>query len=258
MLVLALTLALTTQPPPSAAPGGDVLDPALRSTLLAAAPRWTMPQIDAVARAIQDSGLPAELVLGLMHTESRFRRRAQSGRGARGVMQLMPSTARAFAARAGVVWRGLDTLDDPAASVRIGATYLRHLLDRFGGDQALALAAYSHGPTRIRRALRAHGHLSARAHGYGRRVRQHEAHYAAALLAYAPAPREVDTFSRSVAADPRGPREPVRVVATWVPSAHASHPTMLRQRAAVYAATDQARRRAPRASGQRDHHPALL
>lgn len=258
MLVLALTLALTTQTPPSAAPGGDVLDPALRSTLLAAAPRWTMPQIDAVARAIQDSGLPAELVLGLIHTESRFKRRAESGRGARGVMQLMPSTARAFAARAGVVWRGLDTLDDPAASVRIGATYLRHLLDRFGGDQALALAAYSHGPTRIRRALREYGQLSTRAHGYGRRVRQHEAHYAAALVAYAATPREVDTYARSVAADPQGPSEPVRVATTRGISSHAAHPAILRLRAAVYAAIDQATSRAPRTSGQRDHHPALL
>jgi hypothetical protein len=258
VLILALTLALTTQPPPSSSPSGNTLDSALRSTLLAAAPRWTMPQIDAVARAIQDSGLPAELVLGLIHTESRFRRRAESGRGARGVMQLMPSTARAFAARAGVVWRGLETLDDPAASVRIGATYLRHLLDRFGGDTTLALAAYSHGPTRVRRALRAHGQLSARAHGYGRRVRQHEAHYAAALVAYGAVTHDDATFSRSVASDPPGAREPVRMSTAWSPAPHSTHPALHSVDAAVYAATDRASGRAPRTSGQRDHHPALL
>lgn len=258
MLVLALTFALTTQPAPVPSMTSAALDPALRSTLLAAAPRWTMSQIDTVARAIQDSDLPPELLLGLIHTESRFLHRAESVRGARGAMQLMPSTARAFAARAGVAWRGVDTLDDPAASVRIGATYLRHLLDRFGGDTTLALAAYSHGPTRVRRALREHGQLSARAHGYGRRVRQHEAQYATALVAYAAATRDDATFSRSVAANPPGARDPVALGVAASPITPSTSPALRIVHAAVFAATDRASARAPRASGQRDHHPALL
>lgn len=252
MLVLALTLTLTSQPAVVAVPPGSVTDAALRSALWAAAPRWPAPRVDAVARAIQDSGLPAELVLGLIHTESRFVHHAQSSRGARGVMQLMPATARAFAAQAGVVWRGADTLDDPAASVRIGAAYLRHLRDRFRGDTALALAAYAHGPTRVRRALREHGQLSARAHGYARRVHQHEAHYARALVTFAAATRAVPPFPRSVTGDPLGPDAPESF--TRAPHTPAS-PLASAVRAVVYAAGE---RGLTRAWSPRARAPALL
>jgi soluble lytic murein transglycosylase-like protein len=66
---------------------------------------------------------------------------ALSGAGARGLLQLMPGTAREL----GVV------SDDPAANVLAGARYLRQLLDRFGNVE-LALAAYNAGPTAIERA----------------------------------------------------------------------------------------------------------
>ncbi len=69
---------------------------------------------------------------------------ALSGAGARGLLQLMPATAREV---------GLDT-DAPAANVLAGARYLRGLLDRFG-DVELALAAYNAGPTAVARAGRA-------------------------------------------------------------------------------------------------------
>jgi soluble lytic murein transglycosylase-like protein len=69
---------------------------------------------------------------------------ALSGAGARGLLQLMPATAREV---------GLNG-DEPAANVLAGARYLRALLDRFG-DVELALAAYNAGPTAIERAGRA-------------------------------------------------------------------------------------------------------
>ena len=65
---------------------------------------------------------------------------ARSGAGARGLLQLMPSTAQEV---------GLVS-DDPAANVLAGARYLRLLLDRYG-DVELALAAYNLGPTTIDR-----------------------------------------------------------------------------------------------------------
>jgi soluble lytic murein transglycosylase-like protein len=66
---------------------------------------------------------------------------ALSGAGGRGLLQLMPGTAREL---------GLER-DDPAANVLSGARYLRRQLDRFG-DVELALAAYNAGPTAIDRA----------------------------------------------------------------------------------------------------------
>ena len=66
---------------------------------------------------------------------------ARSRAGARGLLQLMPATAREL---------GLDR-DDPAANVLAGARYLRQLLNRFG-DRELALAAYNAGPTAVERA----------------------------------------------------------------------------------------------------------
>jgi len=67
--------------------------------------------------------------------------RARSGAGARGLLQLMPATARSLR---------LDG-DDPAANVLAGAFYLRQLIDRFGSVD-LALAAYNAGPTAVEHA----------------------------------------------------------------------------------------------------------
>jgi len=66
---------------------------------------------------------------------------ARSGAGARGLLQLMPGTAREL---------GLEG-SDPAVNVRAGARYLRQLIDRFG-EVELALAAYNAGPTAVERA----------------------------------------------------------------------------------------------------------
>jgi soluble lytic murein transglycosylase-like protein len=100
---------------------------ALVGSVLAAADRYKLSPllIDAVAR--QESG---------------YRINAVSPVGAIGVMQLMPGTARML---------GVDPRD-PHANIDGGARYLRHLLDRFGGDLALALAAYNAGPARVERA----------------------------------------------------------------------------------------------------------
>lgn len=83
----------------------------------------------------------AELIEAVAWTESRFNVAAVSPKGARGVMQLMPGTARML---------GVDA-NDPAQNIRGGAAYLADMLRQFGGDVVLALAAYNAGPGAVRR-----------------------------------------------------------------------------------------------------------
>lgn len=93
------------------------------------------------ADAARRAQLSPELIAAVAWTESRFRQPARSSKGSVGVMQLMPATA----ARLGV--NPLDT----AENIRGGALYLRAMLQRFGGDLPLALAAYNAGPQAVRR-----------------------------------------------------------------------------------------------------------
>ncbi|MEL7058855.1 MAG: lytic transglycosylase domain-containing protein [Acidobacteriota bacterium] len=94
-----------------------------------------------IIEAAQRHGLDPLLVAAVVEVESSFRPAALSHRGAVGLMQVLPSTARATA----------DALRDPQINLDRGAAYLRHLLERFGGDLELALAAYNAGPTAVRR-----------------------------------------------------------------------------------------------------------
>ena len=98
----------------------------------------------AFASAAAKTGVPASLLVATAYEESRMDPSAQSGAGARGLLQLMPGTARELR---------LDG-DDPADNVLAGASYLRQMLDRFGSVD-LALAAYNAGPTAVARAGRA-------------------------------------------------------------------------------------------------------
>ncbi len=76
------------------------------------------------------------LIYAVMHQESTFKRHAVSPKGARGLMQLMPPTARRF---------GVTSIFDPKQNIEGGARYLRFLLNYFGGDLQLALAGYNAG-----------------------------------------------------------------------------------------------------------------
>jgi soluble lytic murein transglycosylase len=105
---------------------------------------------DQIRTFAREAGVPAHLVAAVIRQESAFDPRATSPVGARGLMQLMPATAREIAKKEGVSYWP-DRLYDPALSVRFGAIYLGELLDRFDGNVELAIAGYNGGPNRIRR-----------------------------------------------------------------------------------------------------------
>ncbi len=93
------------------------------------------------------------LVIGLIRVESRFFNFAESNKGARGLMQILPFVGEELAAQLGIVWSGPDTLYNPMKNVRMGVAYLAHLHRRFDGNLERVLQAYNMGPNRVARWL---------------------------------------------------------------------------------------------------------
>ncbi|MHB9098664.1 MAG: lytic transglycosylase domain-containing protein [Syntrophales bacterium] len=90
-------------------------------------------------------------VLGLVRQESRFIADAKSPAGAKGLMQLLPSTARWVARKIGMKGYRPSRMSQPRVNVALGTFYLRHVLGGFDGNPVLAAAAYNAGPGRARR-----------------------------------------------------------------------------------------------------------
>src|SRR5690606_17776661 len=111
-----------------------------------AIPQWAGTAAARYAATVQRAALyyqlPPELIWAVMKVESNFRDRAISKAGARGLMQLMPRTAKAIGVR--------DPLD-PEQNILGGAYYLRRLANRYAGDIYFTLAAYNAGPGAVRR-----------------------------------------------------------------------------------------------------------
>lgn len=111
---------------------------------------WPVPPIQA------ENTPEKALVLALIRQESGFMTDVQSSVGARGLMQLMPATARQVA-KAIKVKYSPKKLDDPNYNVRLGSAYLGDLIDGFEGSYILSLAAYNAGPSRARRWIKDYG-----------------------------------------------------------------------------------------------------
>jgi soluble lytic murein transglycosylase len=91
-----------------------------------------------------DKQLDPSLIAGVIYAESKFSDSTSSA-GALGLMQLLPSTAHFIAARSGGTAFTTEDLSTPEINIAYGSWYLRYLLDRYGGDEVLALAAYNGG-----------------------------------------------------------------------------------------------------------------
>jgi soluble lytic murein transglycosylase len=104
---------------------------------------------DEVRETASRSGLDAFLVAAIIREESGFVPDARSRAGARGLMQVMPDTARAVAIQRGVHPVGDEALDQPGPNIGIGSAILADLLREFA-DPRLAIAAYNAGPIRVR------------------------------------------------------------------------------------------------------------
>lgn len=99
--------------------------------------------IDAVVEsAAARNQLPPQLIHSVIRVESNYNPHAVSSKGALGMMQLIPATARRF---------GVSDVFDPADNIQGGARYLKYLLDLFHNDYRLALAAYNAGEAAVAR-----------------------------------------------------------------------------------------------------------
>ncbi len=96
-----------------------------------------------------DGKVDPSVALGLIRQESSFDIGAISPSGARGLMQLMPFTAKTIAGHIGAANSQVSLTADPAQNMRLGTAYLREMLDRFDNSLPLALAAYNAGPNRV-------------------------------------------------------------------------------------------------------------
>lgn len=134
---------------------------ALRLSKAAAAKGGVYPALHYPLTGLEaDSfGLPPELVMAIARQESEFNHTVQSPVGARGLMQVMPDTARQMAGVVGEAFELARLTRDAGYNARLGAAYLEGLRSRFGNSIALVAAGYNAGPGRSARWLRDFGDL---------------------------------------------------------------------------------------------------
>jgi soluble lytic murein transglycosylase len=137
--------------------GGTILVGALGGFLLVNSDRFqrtleefTLPlrHEDIIRQQAAEKGVPADLIAAVIYSESRFRDQT-SHAGARGLMQITPSTAKVIERLSGGQTFKFDDLSDPDINIRYGTFYLRYLIRKFGDNEIAALAAYNAGETNV-------------------------------------------------------------------------------------------------------------
>jgi len=104
--------------------------------------RYKAEYDELINSAAKGANLRPDLVRAVIQVESGFNPRARSSKGAMGLMQLMPATAASL---------GVQNPYNPEENIRGGTAYLRQLLDKYGNNEELALAAYNAGPDAVDR-----------------------------------------------------------------------------------------------------------
>ena len=115
--------------------------------------RYPRPFARAVAKASERTGVAGDWIYAVMRQESLYRAQAVSGAGARGLMQVLPSTAKALAKKWKLTLPADDPLFQPDIAVLLGAAHLKELLDDYNGALPLSLAAYNAGAVPVARWL---------------------------------------------------------------------------------------------------------
>ena len=105
--------------------------------------------LDAVRQAATRNNVSTALALAVIRQESRFEKSATSHSNARGLMQIIPSTGKWIAQKRGISGFSVDQLYEIGVNVDFGNWYLREMLDKFGGNPYLAVAAYNGGPGNV-------------------------------------------------------------------------------------------------------------
>ena len=118
--------------------------------------RFQLKYTDLIRTYSVEYDLEPSFVAGVIFTESKFREDAVSRVGARGLMQIMPTTGEEIAEALREPF-SVDDLFKPEVSIRYGYYYLRQQLDRFDQNKAVALAAYNAGPNRAAMWLEEYG-----------------------------------------------------------------------------------------------------
>jgi soluble lytic murein transglycosylase len=103
---------------------------------------------DIIRQQAADKHVDPALIAAVIYTESHFRDQT-SHAGAKGLMQLMPSTADYIARKSGGTAFRQGDLATPQVNISYGSWYLRYLLDKYGGNRILALAAYNAGEGKV-------------------------------------------------------------------------------------------------------------
>ncbi len=113
--------------------------------------RFPKPYKQTFSQMARERSVDMSLLYAVSRQESALYPRAESPVGARGLMQLMPGTAKETASKLGVPYRNPEQLFEPTLNVRLGSAYLKRLLDVYDGNRILATAAYNAGPGRVKR-----------------------------------------------------------------------------------------------------------
>jgi soluble lytic murein transglycosylase len=107
---------------------------------------------DVIREQAAEKHLDPALIAAVIYAETKFDPRPSSA-GAEGLMQILPQTAEFLAHRSGATTFTISDLGTPQVNIAYGSYYLRYLLDRYDGQEVLALAAYNGGETNVDRWL---------------------------------------------------------------------------------------------------------